>query len=172
MAEGSLGKLKGIYHHTWCKNQVIMTRMAGALSRLQERGIGCLLLDGAAVTATSQFGLRPLERCEFLVPGTRFVDATAVFSQEGWSRRADLDEEGTRLGHRVNFTHSDGTTCVVYRSVFAETTPSWADEDCWRHAVASTVRTSGQCPVAAGPRAQTAGGRGYGVLPIHSALGR
>ena len=83
VAQASPAKLRGIYRHTWCRNQVIMTRMAGALSLLRERGIGCLLLDGAAVMATSPFGLRPLEQFGFLVPGTRFADATAIFRREG-----------------------------------------------------------------------------------------
>lgn len=136
----SLSKLKGIYRHTWCKNQVMMTRMAGALSLLQERGIGCLLLNGAARIVTSQFGLLPLEKCEFLVPGTRFADATALFRQQGWSQGSDYEEEGARLAHSINVTHADGTTGAVYRSVFAESTPSWADEDCWRHAIPATVQ--------------------------------
>jgi len=138
--EATLAKLRGIYRHTWCKNQVFMTRLASALSLLQERGIGCLLLGGAAVMATSRFGFLPLEKGELLVPGARFADATAVFRQEGWSQRSDWEEEGARLAHSINFTHSDGTTCTIYRSVFAESTPSWADEDCWRHASACTVQ--------------------------------
>ena len=140
VAQASPAKLRGIYRHTWCRNQVIMTRMAGALSLLRERGIGCLLLDGAAVMATSPFGLRPLEQFGFLVPGTRFADATAIFRREGWAQRSDWEEGGQRLAHSLGFRHSDGTPCAIYRSVLSESTPSWADEDCWQHAIASTVQ--------------------------------
>src|SRR5262245_27076411 len=137
--EAALAKLRGIYRHTWCKNQVVMNQMASALASLRERGIACLLLGGAAVMATSRFGLLSLESCELPVPGRRFAEATAFFRQEGWAQHANWEEQDAGLAHSINFTHPDGTTSVVYRSVFSESTPSWADEDCWRHAVVSTV---------------------------------
>jgi len=136
--QASLAKLRGIYRHTWCQNQVVMTRMVGALSLLEERGIRSLLLDGAAIMATRPSGLLPLEKFEFLVPGIRFADATAVFRREGWAQHAD--SEGQRLAHAISFSHSDGTMCAIYRSVLSESTPSWADDDCWRHAVASAIQ--------------------------------
>jgi hypothetical protein len=136
--DAALAKLQGIYRHTWCKNQVVMTRAAGALSMLAQRGIECLLLDGTRLIGNLQTGLFPLERCDFLVPGRRFADATAAFRQAGWSQWSDSDH-GTRLARSINFTQVDGTTCAIHRSVFAESTASWADEDSWRHAIPATV---------------------------------
>ena len=137
--EISLSKLKGIYRHTWCKNQVIRTRMARACSLLYERGIDCLLLNGAALTTTLGLGLVPLHKFEFLVPANQFANATSLFRQEGWSQWSDDEEEGERLTQCLNFTHKDGTTCAIYRSLFAGWMPSWGDQDCWRHAVPAAL---------------------------------
>jgi hypothetical protein len=137
--DAALAKLRGIYRHTWCRNQVIITRMAGVLSLLRDRGIGCLLLDGSAFIARSQVGLFPLEKWDCLVPGTQFAEAVAALRQVGWPQWSDA-EEGVTLAHSINFTQADGMTCTIYRSVFAESAPSWADEDCWRHGIPSMIQ--------------------------------
>jgi hypothetical protein len=132
--ESSLVKLKGIYRHTWCQNHLMMVRMADAFARLKQRGIECLLLNEAALLTTDEFGTLPVRKCAFLIPPDRFSRATAFFRSEGWSQWSDYETRESRLTHYINFTHHDGTTCSIYRSLFAGWETSWGDEDCWRKA--------------------------------------
>ena len=64
-----MGKLKGVYRHTWYGNQLRLRDAAVVLGELHRRGIEPMLLKGAALTLLHyrDFGLRPMEDVDVLV---------------------------------------------------------------------------------------------------------
>jgi len=83
-----LMKLKGISRRAWCENHLVFRRMAPVLAAFYRAGISTLLLKGAALTLLhyQDFGLRPMQDLDILVPEERALDAVALLEEQGWSR--------------------------------------------------------------------------------------
>jgi hypothetical protein len=62
--------------------------MAPVLAAFYRAGISTLLLKGAALTLLhyQDFGLRPMQDLDILVPEKRALDAVALLEEQGWSR--------------------------------------------------------------------------------------
>src|SRR5215470_12661875 len=62
-------KLKGVYRHTWYKNQILFSRMAAILRSFQEAGIDVMVLKGTALVLLhyKDYGLRPMNDFDVLV---------------------------------------------------------------------------------------------------------
>jgi Uncharacterised nucleotidyltransferase len=83
-----LMKLKGINRRAWCENHLLFRRMGPVLAIFHQAGISTLLLKGAALTLLHyrDFGLRPMQDLDILVPEDRALDAAAILEAQGWSR--------------------------------------------------------------------------------------
>ena len=83
-----LMKLKGVNRRAWCENHLVFRRMAPVLGAFHNAGISTLLLKGAALTLLHyrDFGLRPMQDLDILVPEERALDAVALLEAQGWSR--------------------------------------------------------------------------------------
>jgi hypothetical protein len=81
-----LGRLKGIYRHTWARNQLLFHDAAQVMKAMQEAGIPVLVLKGAtlASTAYTDAGLRPMNDFDFMVPFGETRSAFEIMSQSGW----------------------------------------------------------------------------------------
>jgi hypothetical protein len=83
-----LMRLRGVNRRAWCENHLVFRRMAPALAAFHDAGISTLLLKGAALTLLHyrDFGLRPMQDLDILVPEERALDAVALLKAQGWSR--------------------------------------------------------------------------------------
>jgi hypothetical protein len=83
-----LMKLRGINRRAWCENHLLFRRMSPALAMFHQAGIPTLLLKGAALTLLHyrDFGLRPMQDLDILVPEDRALEAAALLEVQGWSR--------------------------------------------------------------------------------------
>ncbi len=83
-----LMKLKGVNRRAWCENHLVFRRMAPALAGFHRAGISTLLLKGAALTLLHyrDFGLRPMQDLDVMVPQERALDAVSLLEAQGWSR--------------------------------------------------------------------------------------
>src|ERR1019366_6595553 len=65
-----LGRLKGIYRHTWSRNQLLFHEAGRVLKAMNDAGISVLVLKGATLANSfySDAGLRPMNDFDFMVP--------------------------------------------------------------------------------------------------------
>lgn len=69
LAEPLLPRLRGIYRHTWSKNQVVLNELRAVADTLASAGVEPLVIGGAARLAYyPELGLRTLTEFELLVP--------------------------------------------------------------------------------------------------------
>jgi hypothetical protein len=81
--EPLLPRLKGIYRHTWSKNQVLLDDLRATVAALSGAGIQPVVVGGAARLAYyPELGLRTLTEFELLVRGTEVEPALRAV---GWS---------------------------------------------------------------------------------------
>lgn len=81
-----LGRLKGIYRHTWSRNQLLFHAAAKVLRAMQDAGISVLVLKGATLASAHYMdaGLRPMNDFDFLIPLAGAHRAFAVLEKCGW----------------------------------------------------------------------------------------
>jgi hypothetical protein len=86
-ADFQMNKMKGIYRYTWAKNQHLFHSVQPALIALHEAKIPMLLLKGAALALSHyrDFGLRPMQDFDLLVPEDKVLEALEVLRLKGWS---------------------------------------------------------------------------------------
>ena len=81
-------RLKGVSRRAWCENHMVFRRMAPVLAALHGAGISTLILKGAALTLLHyrDFGLRPMQDLDILVPEERALDSISLLEGQGWQR--------------------------------------------------------------------------------------
>jgi len=81
-----LGRLKGIYRHTWSRNQLLFHDAAQVMAAMQDAGISVLVLKGATLANSyySDAGLRPMADFDFMVPLGELSRAFEVMKACGW----------------------------------------------------------------------------------------
>jgi hypothetical protein len=86
--EPVLMKLRGVNRRAWCENHLVFRRIAPMLATFHDAGISTLLLKGGALTLLHyrDFGLRPMQDLDILVPEDRALDAISLLEAAGWSR--------------------------------------------------------------------------------------
>lgn len=84
--DAALGRMKGIYRHTWYVNQLLMQAGSQALERLQTSGVETLLLGGGALIAhrVRDAGARPMDAIDILVRPADVEGTLRVLGTQGW----------------------------------------------------------------------------------------
>jgi hypothetical protein len=101
-----LKRLKGVYRHTWYKNQILYRQAQGVLADLQQAGIAVMLLKGAALSDRfyRDDGKRFMNDVDIMVPHADFEKAAAIMLENGW--RPDLYSSDAMFWyHRHQFKH-------------------------------------------------------------------
>jgi hypothetical protein len=148
----AMSRLKGVYRHSWVKNQRLLHRVGPALDALQTAGIRTMVLDGAAVTATHyrDVGARPLDDADVLVPPHETKRAMAVLEATGWSTLAGAKPGRViRSLHVTRLAEPGGGLIDLHRRALLT---SVRDDDFWAGAVPVTV--GGAATLAPGPTEQ------------------
>lgn len=81
-----LGRLKGVYRHTWSKNHMLFHHAQEVVTQLAAAGIRTIFLHGAAMTIGyyQEANARRLTAVDILVPQAQFLDAVAQLQQDEW----------------------------------------------------------------------------------------
>ena len=84
-----MGRIKGVYRRAWYRNQNLFRSGAAVIRALQAAGIETLILKGAALTWLyyKDYGLRPMEDFDVLVPTQKRRAAIDVLNRNGWTPR-------------------------------------------------------------------------------------
>lgn len=93
--DAAMGKLSGVYRHSWYCNQRLFHEAAGVIRDLEEAGVETIALKGAALTALyyRDRGTRPMDDLDLLV---RFHDAERalrVLLGGGWTLKSSQPPE-------------------------------------------------------------------------------
>jgi hypothetical protein len=155
----TMPKLKGVYRHTWFKNQTVLRQAGIPIRALRKAGIPTLALKGATLCPLyyRDWGVRRMEDFDLLVPPDRATDAMAalraigatpsVSNAEAWT--VSNAEAWVPLRHSLPFTHPDGWQVDLH---WYSLWRSASDQAVWDHAV--EVDVGGERILAPGPTHQ------------------
>jgi hypothetical protein len=107
------GRAAGLYRRAWTQNQLLFSRVAGALEALRGAGLEALLLKGAPLSILhyGSSGARPMADVDVLVRPFEAERAMGVLRGAGWRPEAEPAEAQIRVHHGYAF--SDGGPGVV-----------------------------------------------------------
>lgn len=130
-----LERLRGIYRHTWIRNQLLVRFGAQVVSELRGDGIDSIVLKGVALNLLHypDDGTRPMADLDVLVPRERAADAIAVMR-----RTLEPDPDYPHPERRVSVHHSSPFTDGGDMEVDLHWYSLWQsspDDDFWEAAV-------------------------------------
>lgn len=115
-ADTLLPRLKGIYRNFWTKNQLVLGRKAVVLKALAAREIPCMLLKGAGLTLTiyRDYGVRPMDDFDLLVPLDRVGEAMDVLEGLGWRSQVHSPRDLPASIHACSFKDASNATIDLH----------------------------------------------------------
>ena len=141
-------RLKGVYRYTWCKNQVLFGAMSRFLPSFSEAGINTMVLKGPALVLLhyGDYGLRPMDDFDILVPTERATDAINLLKEHGFVPVKEKSPE-TILPkrHSTPFRNSSQLNLDLHWHIFEDTASGADDSDFWDAAVPVTVNGVSSC---------------------------
>jgi hypothetical protein len=147
-----LGKLRGIYRHTWLRSQLGLRAVAGVLVAFREAGVDTLVVKGAALAALHYRdpGARPMSDIDVLVPWREATAAMRVLERCGWAPA--IDGPPTRhipYRHAIGFREPRGGELDLHWNALIECCGPGVDDAFWEAAVPlelAGVSTKALCP--------------------------
>jgi Uncharacterised nucleotidyltransferase len=143
-----LGRFKGVYRHTWSRNQLLFHAAAPVMRAIQDAGISVLSLKGATLAGSfySDAGLRPMNDFDFMVPLGAAHRAFAVMKNCGWNPAESVPP--ARLvwcSHAGKWTNCAGQQIDLHWHLLPEGRQPGMDDDLWARAVNLEIG-GGNCP--------------------------
>jgi hypothetical protein len=136
-----LMKLKGVNRRAWCENHMVFRRVAPVLAEFHKAGISTMLLKGAALTLLHyrDFGLRPMQDLDVLVPEEQAMSVIALLESRGWSRNTlpavPLGDFFLSYRHSADFTREPLERIDLHWHVLLQACYSGADRTFWEASV-------------------------------------
>jgi hypothetical protein len=137
-------RLKGVYRHTWCSNQLRLRRLGPVLEALARAGVPVLALKGLALLPSAyggDLGLRAMLDSDLLVPPEQLGLAARTLVANGWRAQhapteADLCAGQPPWGeHAFPFQH-DGLELDLHWHFSRIDRGPWLDAQAWQHSEA------------------------------------
>jgi hypothetical protein len=124
-----LPKLKGLYRHSWTRNQLLLGQLKTIAHAFASAEIdmlaagGCLLVGGFY----GEPALRPLDRLDLLVHQADAVAAAAHLQSLGWSAARASDLSRLERLPAVWFSRGEGRVVVLRTRIFPPEVSPWDD---------------------------------------------
>ncbi|MEJ0091063.1 MAG: nucleotidyltransferase family protein [Limisphaerales bacterium] len=137
-----LGRLKGIYRHTWSRNQLLFHEAGRVLKAMNDAGISVLVLKGATLAGSFYLdaGLRPMNDFDFMVPLAGVSRAVAVMEQSGWHCAESVSPARlVECSHAGKWTNSNGQQMDMHWHLLPEGRQLGLDDDVWTRAVTMEI---------------------------------
>jgi len=102
LSDSWLGKLKGLYRHTWARNVLQQRELARLLQALQQLHVPALILKGQALLAAGwipQAGMRPMLDSDLFVSNRDVDKVVQTLSLNGWKRQVPAQWFPVRHAH-------------------------------------------------------------------------
>jgi hypothetical protein len=136
-----VSKFKGIYRKAWYQNQMLFRTVADVLRLLHADGIETVILKGAALTLLyyKEYGLRPMNDFDVLVPTSKRRAAIDSLTQAGWKPKFRPIEKLTDAVLDVEkswtFTDAQQREFDLHWHLMIECRYPHADDDFWTDAI-------------------------------------
>jgi hypothetical protein len=128
---------RGVYRHTWVRNQIQLRQAGELLQALHGEGINAMMLKGGALALAyyANPGLRPFEDIDVLVPTGQAQPAFALLKRLGWSYcRVPLGEitrEHAAVNHAVIMVNERGVLIDLHWHLLFGSLDPEADREFW-----------------------------------------
>jgi hypothetical protein len=132
-----MGRLKGVYRISWCKNQILFDKVRPLVSDLEQRGIATLLLNGVAL-ALSYYrnpAARPVVDIGIAILSRQVSRAMAAIETFGWHCNVSPSADDLKYRHSVQFADRDGLQLDLQWHFFYEACNDEADAFFWSSAM-------------------------------------
>jgi hypothetical protein len=132
-----MSRFKGVYRHTWYKNQLLFHDCTPVLSSFREAGIETVLLKGAGLAAEHyrDFGLRAMADFDVLVPFEKASAAISLLKALGWLPEFDFSDKVLQRyiasRHSCGFTSPSGSAMDLHWHVLQDHCRKDDDMDFW-----------------------------------------
>jgi hypothetical protein len=136
-----MGRLQGIYRHTWARNQTLLRETTQAAQVLHKAGIPVMLIKGAALILSiyRDAGLCPTVDMDLLVPDSQANAAFGCLRADGFSATGRYQGGIADRFLRIGFSHPvrspQGYEIDVHWHLLYFRSFAGADETFWGHAV-------------------------------------
>lgn len=134
-------KFKGVYRHTWYKNQILLDRMTSLLRSLHDAGIETLVLGGTALVMLhyKDYGARPVSGLHVCVRSEQASRAIHALKKIGWTPTRHLPEALVHFRSTAEFIDPHGQRFDLHWHPLSGWCRATSDADFWESAVLTEV---------------------------------
>jgi hypothetical protein len=151
-------RFKSVQRYAWYRNQMMMGRAAKLLRAFEEAGIKTMILKGAPLILLhyKDYGLRPMNDLDVLVPTEQSGRALELLDEWGWDPDIEEHLEGSdeflTFRHAHAFRNADNQSLDLHRHLLGQCCWDGADDEFWDGAI--TVELQGMKTLALNPTDQ------------------
>ena len=138
-----MGKLKGIYLKAWYENQRLFFEASNNLDYLHNEGIHTIVLKGVplAILHYKNYGVRPMNDIDILVPASQAVSAADALIRRGWNpTKYESLEVPMRSRHSQQFVDASGKELDLHWHLMIESAQVDSASAFWTKAVPFKVQ--------------------------------
>jgi len=131
-------RLHGVYRRFWTANQLLLGRNAPVLASLVHAGIPLMLTKGAALTVSvyRDYGTRPMDDLDLMVPRSHALHAMEVLTQSGWEPEVHHATELPQSLHACHFRRDGLGIIDLHWRHFHLAVPEEFDRTMWERSLA------------------------------------
>jgi hypothetical protein len=132
-----MNRFKGVYRHTWYKNQMLFHDGAAVVRCFEQADIRTILMKGAAlmVQCYHEYGLRAMADFDILVPFGTAPAAIGLLKKHNWVPEFDFSgrvlKSFIRSRHSLGFTSPSGSSLDLHWHVLQDYCREDDDRDFW-----------------------------------------
>lgn len=141
-------RLKSVYRKTWYRNNIYYSQLNSLASAFQMNGIPTMLLKGMALTISyyKDFGIRPMEDFDILIPQEKIHTAIEIMQQNGWRIKAfykcPINDIFLEVKSGLHFENDLGCQCDLNWNLFKDSAIEDGDADFWKNAIPIAVKNA------------------------------
>ena len=140
------GRLKGIHHYHWARNQLVLNEAFEAVRLLQQADIPVMLLKGSVMIIHyyRDLGVRPAVDFDLMVPFEKVDAAGEALGRNGWSLNEPRHKTVNSVrptGHAAFFVNGRHAMLDLHWHLFLDDRRVGADDEHWQYA--RTIETRG-----------------------------
>jgi hypothetical protein len=132
-----MATFKGIYRYYWYQNQILFRDVSPLLRSLQDAGLKPLLLKGSALIPLyyKEFGLRPMQDFDVMVPPSQLAETITVLEELGWQFVHPSARDWIPFRHSTPLRNQNGRFLDLHWHLFGECWHFRDDDDLWEKAI-------------------------------------
>jgi len=132
-----LGRIKGVYKHTWMRNQLVFLDIEPVIIALHDAGIEIMLLKDMALSIHiyDDFGMGPMVDNGILVPRADTQEAIEILCALGWNPEFNYVRGDLPIAHAAHFASQEGNSLDLHGQMMYTDTERDFENGYWERAV-------------------------------------